>query len=99
MRERSQSWAPLIRTTNEKFKQKENYVELLHKLVKTKMHSEAEASRREDFKDLRLDIQNEISELKKIMMAGKIISENLNAKNCRNKKSVEIVRNCLLGLL
>ena len=35
---------------------------LLQKLVKTKMHSEAEASAVEDFKDLSVDVKNMFEE-------------------------------------
>ena len=46
----------------EKKNELEAYVVLLQKLVKTKMHSEAEASAMEDFKDLRVDLKNMLEE-------------------------------------
>ena len=48
---------------------REMYLELLQKLVRMKMQSEAEASKEEDFKDLRADIKNELSELKEQIMS------------------------------
>ena len=38
------------------------YMVLLQKLVKTKMHSEAEATAMEDFKNLRVDLKNLLEE-------------------------------------
>ena len=53
--------APAAQET-EKKNELEAYMVLLQKLVKTKMHSEAEASAMEDFKDLRVDLKNMLEE-------------------------------------
>ena len=63
------SWKMVVRTEEEKARQLENYRKLMQKLVKTKLRSESEASNSDSFKDLRVDIQNELSELKS-MIAG-----------------------------
>ena len=70
------SWKMVVRTEEEKASQLENYRKLMQKLVKTKMRSESEASNSDSFKDLRVDIQNELSKFKS-MIAG--------CENCANK--------------
>ena len=42
--------------------EQEVYMGLLQKLIKTKMHSEAEATEHENFKDLRIDVKNIIED-------------------------------------
>ena len=42
--------------------EQEIYMVLLQKLIKTKMHSEAEATENENFKDLRIDVKNIIED-------------------------------------
>ena len=42
--------------------EQEIYMVLLQKLIKTKMHSEAEATKNENFKDLRIDVKNIIED-------------------------------------
>ena len=54
----------MVKTEEEHFRQLEDYMALLQRLVRTKMHSESEASNIDSFKDLRADIRNELSELK-----------------------------------
>ena len=71
----------MVKTDDEKKKQMEDYRALLQKLVKTKMHSEAEASKIDSFKDLRVDIRNELSELKSMTTGCKYCSTNLKAKD------------------
>ena len=56
-------------------RQMEDYMALLQRLVRTKMHSESEASKIDSFKDLRVDIRNELSELKSTMAGCKIVWE------------------------
>ena len=70
-----------MKTDDEKKKQMEEYRALLQKLVKTKMHSEAEASKIDSFKDLRVDIRNELSELKSMTVGCRYCSTNLKAKD------------------
>jgi hypothetical protein len=74
-RERSKSWKTLVKTEEEHFRQMEDYMALLQRLVRTKMHSESEASKIDSFKDLRVDIRNELSELKSTMAGCKIVWE------------------------
>ena len=80
------SWKMVVRTEEEKARQLENYRKLMQKLVKTKMRSESEASNSDSFKDLRVDIQNELSELKSLL-AGcencltKVKTKNLDSNN------------------
>ena len=81
VRERSKSWKTLVKTEDEKRKQMEEYRVLLEKLVKTKMHSESETSKIDSFKDLRVDIRNELSELKSMMAGCQHCSTNLKAKD------------------
>ena len=57
----------VVKSEEEKKRQTEEYRKLMQKLVKTKMHSESEASDSDSFKDLRVDIQNELSELKSLL--------------------------------
>ena len=57
----------MVKSEEEKKRQTEEYRKLMQKLVKTKMHSESEASDSDSFKDLRVDIQNELSELKSLL--------------------------------
>ena len=57
----------VVKSEEEKKRQTEEYRKLMQKLVKTKMHSESEASDSDSFKDLRVDIQNELSELKSML--------------------------------
>ena len=71
----------MVKTEEEKKKQMEDYRVLLEKLVKTKMHSESEASKIDSFKDLRVDIRNELSELKSMMAGCKYCTTNLKAKD------------------
>ena len=66
----------MVKSEEEKKRQTEEYRKLMQKLVKTKMHSESEASDSDSFKDLRVDIQNELSEFKSVI-AG--------CENCANK--------------
>ena len=81
VRERSKSWKTLVKTEDEKKQQMEEYKVLLQKLVKTKLHSESETSKMDSFKDLRVDIRNELSELKSMMAGCKNCSTNLKAKD------------------
>ena len=70
-----------MKTEEEKKRQMKDYRVLLEKLVKTKMHSESETSKIDSFKDLRVDIRNELSELKSMMAGCKHCSTNLKAKD------------------
>ena len=72
-RERSKSWKTLVKTEEEHVRQMEDYMALLLKLVRTKMHSESEASKIDSFKDLRVDIRNELSELKSTLSGCKVV--------------------------
>ena len=65
----------MVKTEEERLRQMEDYMALLQKLVRTKMHSESEASNIDSFKDLRADIRNELSELKSTMAGCKIVWE------------------------
>ena len=78
---KSKSWKTLVKTEDEKKIQMEDYRVLLEKLVKTKMQSESEAHATDDFKDLRKDIRNELSELKSMMTGCSSCSNNLKAKD------------------
>ena len=71
----------MVKTEDEKKIQMEDYRVLLEKLVKTKMQSESEAHATDDFKDLRKDIRNELSELKSMMTGCSSCSNNLKAKD------------------
>ena len=70
-----------MKTEDEKKQQMEDYKVLLQKLVKTKLHSESETSKIDSFKDLRVDIRNELSELKSMMAGCKYCSTNLKAND------------------
>ena len=65
----------MVKTEEEHLRQMEDYMALLQRLVRTKMHSESEASKIDSFKDLRVDIRNELSELKSTMAGCKIVWE------------------------